>query len=252
MAPAALLARYHRSRQSRSSSTSDGVVTTGVSGAGVDSRQVVHQVAGHPQQLRRGEDYGRSGPVLRVEGEAAALGAGVISSSPRSSAPRLGHCLHRPGIRQWMRLASRGSVTSPFLDGWQPLFQVLLAVARPACGSTSAESLVTQRRKKTMATNGKKPQPESRWWTGEQFDLNLVQSRIQRQKLLLEAAREDVQNQEEHQGAVGFPLIAQSVMSVTCLLQRRARRGMHGQQVLRRVHDPDRDRRRVWSQVARG
>ena len=103
-----------------------------------------------------------------------------------------------------------------------------------------------------MATNGKNLSLRAAGGLGEQFDLNLVQSRIQRQKLLLEAAREDVQNQEEHQGAVGFPLIAQSVMSVTCLLQRRARRGMHGQQVLRRVHDPDRDRRRVWSQVTRG
>ena len=50
---------------------------------------------------------------------------------------------------------------------------------------------------------------------GQQFHLNLVQSRIQRQELLLEADGEGIQNQEEHQGAVGLPLIAQSVIPVT-------------------------------------
>jgi hypothetical protein len=40
----------------------------------------------------------------------------------------------------------------------------------------------------------------------------------QRQELLLETARELIQNQEEHQRGVGLPLVAQSVIPVTRLL----------------------------------
>ena len=87
---------------------------------------------------------------------------------------------------------------------------------------------------------------------GQQFHLDLIQPRVQRQELLLEAAREVIQDQEEHQGAVGLPLIAKSVIPAPRLLQRRARREMHGEEELPRVHDPDRDRRGVRSQAARG
>ena len=65
---------------------------------------------------------------------------------------------------------------------------------------------------------------------GQQFHLDLIQPRIQRQELLLEAAREIVQDEEEHQRAVGFPLIAKPVIPVARLLQRRARPGMHSEQ----------------------